>query len=49
LIPSYSWRGAVAGTYLSELVLAAGLWVVYLRSIARARAEDGELAGALAA
>jgi O-antigen/teichoic acid export membrane protein len=49
LIPPYSWRGAVAGTYMSEITLAAGLWVVFARSAGSRRAERKQMADALAA
>jgi O-antigen/teichoic acid export membrane protein len=49
LIPPYSWRGAVAGTYLSEVALAAGLWVVFIRSGVRLRGDRRQVADALAA
>jgi O-antigen/teichoic acid export membrane protein len=49
LIPPFSWRGAVAGTYMSELALAAGLWLVFLRSAGPTRAERRETADVLAA
>jgi O-antigen/teichoic acid export membrane protein len=49
LIPPFSWRGAVAGTYISELALAAGLWVVFLRSAEPRRGERKQLADVLAA
>jgi O-antigen/teichoic acid export membrane protein len=49
LIPPYSWRGAVAGTYLSEVALAAGLWVVFIRSGVHLRGERKQVADALAA
>jgi O-antigen/teichoic acid export membrane protein len=49
LIPPFSWRGAVAGTYVSELVLAVGLWAIFLRLNAHARAERKQVSDALAA
>jgi O-antigen/teichoic acid export membrane protein len=49
LIPPFSWRGAVAGTYISELALAAGLWLVFLRSARPMRAERRQVADVLAA
>jgi O-antigen/teichoic acid export membrane protein len=49
LIPPFSWRGAVAGTYMSEVTLAAGLWLVFLRSAGSLRGERKHMADALAA
>jgi O-antigen/teichoic acid export membrane protein len=49
LIPPFSWRGAVAGTYLSEVALAAGLWVIFIRSAGRSRHERRQVADVLAA
>jgi O-antigen/teichoic acid export membrane protein len=49
LIPPFSWRGAVAGTYMSEITLAAGLWLVFLRPAVSRRGERKQMADALAA
>jgi O-antigen/teichoic acid export membrane protein len=49
LIPPFSWRGAVAGTYMSEVALAAGLWVVFLRSARPLHRERKQMADVLAA
>jgi O-antigen/teichoic acid export membrane protein len=49
LIPPYSWRGAVAGTYMSEVALAAGLWVVFLRSARPLGGEREQMVDVLAA
>jgi len=49
LIPLYSWRGAVAGTYLSETALAVGLWLVFTRGFVRTRPEMEKLSNVLAA
>jgi O-antigen/teichoic acid export membrane protein len=49
LIPPFSWRGAVAGTYVSEITLAAGLWLVFLRSAGPLRAETKQMADVLVA
>ena len=31
LVPSYGWRGAVAGTYVSEIAMFIGGWILLLR------------------
>ena len=49
LIPPFSWRGAVAGTYLSEIALAVGLWAIFLRSFMHTRAERKEITDVLVA
>ena len=49
LIPPFSWRGAVAGTYLSEVALAVGLWAVFIRSARTVGDERRQMTDALAA
>ncbi len=49
LIPSFSWRGAVAGTYISEVVLAVGLWMVFARDEQRRESFEEERLDALVA
>jgi O-antigen/teichoic acid export membrane protein len=49
LIPSFSWRGAVAGTYVSEVVLAAGLWIVFAQGEQRRESLEEESLDALVA
>jgi O-antigen/teichoic acid export membrane protein len=49
LIPPFSWRGAVAGTYISEVALAAGLWFVFLRSAGEVHRERRQMADVVAA
>jgi len=41
LIPSYGWKGAVAGTYLAEVSIVVGLWIA-VRKIS-ARLDPGEI------
>ena len=49
LIPSFSWRGAVAGTYISEVVLAVGLWAVFAQGDQRRESFEEESLDALVA
>jgi O-antigen/teichoic acid export membrane protein len=49
LIPPFSWRGAVAGTYLSEIALAAGLWAIFIRTAMPSRHEERHIPDALTA